>query len=345
MQKRKLGKLPAAEPKAAPLRGPGSGLSLRTLEIFVAVGQTGTMVAAAKRLKLTQPAISQMIGALETNLGVQLFDRSVRPPALTLQGAALVKHASTVIDAAARLQDAVRLGDASPLPSLRIGMLNSFATTMGPHVLHRLRDVAGAWSVDSGFHATRYRSVVERDFDFVITADESTVPDEVELLPILSEPFLLVVPRQYRMHPALLKELNDDCELIRFGRDPNLHSRVDQILLSSGISPRHRYHLDTTEGVLAMVSVGMGWSVLPPLAVFRALERRDNVQVLPFPGRPFYRTINVVCLKGEGSGIGRKIRDASLEALREHFLPRFKEMKPELARLIQLGGQRGKARR
>src|SRR5262245_57140510 len=198
MQKRKSGKEPAAEPKAAPLKGIGSGLSLRTLEIFVAVGQAGTMVAAAKRLRLTQPAISQTINALEINLGVQLFDRSVRPPALTLQGAALVKHAAAVIDAAARLQDAVRLGDASPLPSLRIGMINSFATTMGPHVLRSLRDVAAEWSVDSGFHATRYRSVVDREFDFVITADESAVPTEVELLPILTEPFVLVAPSQYR---------------------------------------------------------------------------------------------------------------------------------------------------
>ncbi|MGA7432488.1 MAG: LysR family transcriptional regulator, partial [Xanthobacteraceae bacterium] len=58
----------------------GAGLTIRALEVFAVVAKTGTMVAAAKQLKLTQPAISQMIAGLEQSLGIQLFDRSVRPP-------------------------------------------------------------------------------------------------------------------------------------------------------------------------------------------------------------------------------------------------------------------------
>ena len=234
-----------------------SGPSLRALEIFVAVARARTMVAAAKRLKLTQPAISQVIGALEANLGVQLFDRSTRPPTLTLQGAALIEHASAITDAARRLQSAVRLGAASPLPSLRIGMLNSFATTIGPHVIRRLRNIAGEWSINSGFYATRYSAVVDRDFDFSITADKSSIPSEVHLMPILTEPFLLVVPANYRMRSASLNKLNGDLDLIKFGRDPNLHSRIDQILQGNGLIPPRRYHLDTTEAVLAMVDRGI----------------------------------------------------------------------------------------
>jgi DNA-binding transcriptional LysR family regulator len=70
---------------------------------------------------------------------------------------------------------------------------------MGPHVIKRLRDIAGEWSIDSGFHATRYRAVVDREFDFIITADESAVPPEVKVMPILTEPFLLIAPASYRV--------------------------------------------------------------------------------------------------------------------------------------------------
>ena len=59
------------------------GITIRSLEIFVAVATTGTMVAAAKQLQLTQPAVSQVVATLEASLGIQLFDRSVRPPALS----------------------------------------------------------------------------------------------------------------------------------------------------------------------------------------------------------------------------------------------------------------------
>src|SRR5215469_6032091 len=175
----------------------GSGLTIRALEVFAVVAKAGTMVAAAKQLKLTQPAVSQTIAGLEHSLGIQLFDRSVRPPVLTLQGTALIKHAAAITESVRQFRSTVRLGAAAQLPLLRIGILNSFATTMGPYVFKQLRNIAAEWSIDSGFHATRFRTVVDRDFDFAITADESAVPDEVKATPILTEPFLVIVPAKY----------------------------------------------------------------------------------------------------------------------------------------------------
>jgi DNA-binding transcriptional LysR family regulator len=324
--------LPARVTRAVSQPGP----SLRAIEIFVAVANAGSMVAAAKQLKLTQPAISQVIGGLETNLGVQLFDRSTRPPTLTLQGAALIKYARVITEGARQLQNAIRLGADAPLPSLRIGMLNSFATTMGPHVIKRLRDIAGEWSIDSGFHATRYRAVVEREFDFVITPDESAVPPEVKAMPILTEPFLLIAPASYRVKTVSLKTLSEDMDLVRFGRDPKLHSRVDSILEQNGVVPQRRYHLDTTEAVLAMIAVGSGWTILPPLACFKALARGDQIRAFPFPGKPFLRTVNLAFLKNEGEGIATQIRNAAVDALNKHFVPNVRSLMPECARLISL---------
>jgi DNA-binding transcriptional LysR family regulator len=95
------------------------------------------MVAAAQELKLSQPAVSQMIAGLEQSLGRRLLDHSVRPPVLTLQGTALLKHA-TRSSTPSGFQSAARLGSAAQLPLLRIGILNSFVTTMAPYVFNRL---------------------------------------------------------------------------------------------------------------------------------------------------------------------------------------------------------------
>ena len=126
----------------------GAGLTIRALEVFAVVAKSGTMVAAAKQLKLTQPAVSQMIAGLEQSLGIQLFDRSVRPPVLTLQGTALIKHAAAITESVRQFRSTARLGTAAQLPLLRIGILNSFATTMGPYVFKQLRNIAAEWSID-----------------------------------------------------------------------------------------------------------------------------------------------------------------------------------------------------
>ena len=52
---------------------------LRALETFMAVCETGSMALAAQRLGVSQSAVSQMIKVQETNYGVKLFDREVRP--------------------------------------------------------------------------------------------------------------------------------------------------------------------------------------------------------------------------------------------------------------------------
>jgi DNA-binding transcriptional LysR family regulator len=316
----------------------GAGLTIRALEVFAVVAKSGTMVAAAKRLKLTQPAVSQMIAGLEQSLGIQLFDRSVRPPVLTLQGTALIKHAAAITESVRQFRSTARLGTAAQLPLLRIGILNSFATTMGPYVFKQLRNIAAEWSIDSGFHATRFRTVVDRDFDFAITADESPVPDEVKATPILTEPFLLIVPARYKERNLPLPKMAQELDLIRFGRDPALHTRFDHALERLGVIAQHRYHLDTTEAVLAMVAVGSGWTILPPLAVIKSMQRGEPIRSLRLPGKPLYRTINVASLKNEGDQLAQQIRSASIGALRQHFMPPLRKFMPDVAKLTTLHG-------
>jgi DNA-binding transcriptional LysR family regulator len=315
---------------------PGAALTIRSLEVFVIVARAGTMVAAAERLKLSQPAISQMIRSLEQSLGVQLFDRAVRPPVLTLQGTALLQHAKAITESVDQFRSTVRLGGAAQLPLLRIGVLNSFATTVGPYVFKQLRNVAAEWAIDSGFQATRYRAVAERNFDFAITADEAPIPDGIEVTPLLSEPFLLIVPASYKRERVSLQNLSKDLDLIRFGRDPALHIRLDRELARRGLIAQHRYHLDTTEGVLSMVAVGSGWTILSPLAVIKALARGDAIRALPFPGKPFQRTINIVSLKNQGQEIVAQIRDASIDVLTNQFIPQAKRFLPQHAHAITI---------
>jgi len=73
-------------------------LKFRDLDIFFAVVETGSMAEAARRLNLTQPAVSEVIAQLETLFGIRLFDRSTKGVKPTTSGMALLKRAHAAHD-------------------------------------------------------------------------------------------------------------------------------------------------------------------------------------------------------------------------------------------------------
>ncbi|MFN3854730.1 MAG: LysR family transcriptional regulator [Phreatobacter sp.] len=75
------------------------------LRAFHATAMAGSLSAAARLLKLTQPTLSRQVAALEAELGVALFDRVGRKLALTAIGADLLQHLRVMGEAA----DAVAL--------------------------------------------------------------------------------------------------------------------------------------------------------------------------------------------------------------------------------------------
>jgi DNA-binding transcriptional LysR family regulator len=101
------------------------GFTLDQLRVLVAVVETGSFSAAARRLHRTQGAVSYNIKALEQQLGIALFDRAGRLPSLTEAGRAILREANGVLERTQRLgatASAVRSG-LEPSVSLAIDVL------------------------------------------------------------------------------------------------------------------------------------------------------------------------------------------------------------------------------
>jgi len=77
------------------------------LKTFHAAAQTGSLTAAADKLKISQSAVSRQIGALEDYLEMPLFHRHARGLTLTEQGHILFKTADEVSVRIARVQSQV----------------------------------------------------------------------------------------------------------------------------------------------------------------------------------------------------------------------------------------------
>ncbi len=133
-------------------------MNIRYLEILEAVGQTGTFTGAAKKLHLTQSAVSHAIAELEALAGTALFDRLPRGVCLTPCGAALLEESQGILAACRNLDGRIgRLEEGTPVnvvSSITIAsfLLPQILTCLNarmPGLKVNVRVVSAAWSLEA----------------------------------------------------------------------------------------------------------------------------------------------------------------------------------------------------
>ena len=98
------------------------GMEIRELRAFAAVAEDGSLSAAARRLHLSQSALSQTIQSVERQLGVQLLLRSRTGVATTEAGAILLREGRELLAQYDRMIAAVAAGDGAGPNNLKVGI-------------------------------------------------------------------------------------------------------------------------------------------------------------------------------------------------------------------------------
>jgi DNA-binding transcriptional LysR family regulator len=115
-------------------------VDLRRLRHFSELADTLSFRDAARRLHLTQPALTRSIAALEGELGVQLFERDKRHVSLTPAGERLLCPARELLHGADELRrTASELVD-EPGPVLRVGVFGPGLERLAPTILSAFRE-------------------------------------------------------------------------------------------------------------------------------------------------------------------------------------------------------------
>ena len=139
-------------------------MELYQLRTFAAVAEERHLTRAAERLHLSQPAVSGHVKALESELGVRLFDRASTGMALTTAGSELLEHARRVLIAADDVKRAaqqmqgdvagtLRVGTVADPEANRLGELLALARDTHPRLkleLHQAMSGAALAGVQSG---------------------------------------------------------------------------------------------------------------------------------------------------------------------------------------------------
>lgn len=257
----------------------------RRLRAFLAVVEEGTVTAAAARLHIAQPSLSQTLHALERELAVPLFDRVGRGLRLSAAGRELVGPARQALlaleEARATVADVAGLHAGSleltALPTLAVDPL---ATLLGafrrahPGVLVRVREPDSAAGVADEVHA----GLSELGLAHLPSAAGALVAH-----PLGEQELLVVLPpgsaeSAAPLRPAQLAEL----PLVVSPPGTSTRMLLDQALAQAGVSPRIAVETAAREAIVPLVLAGAG-SALLPAALAAEAGRRGAVLRSPRP--------------------------------------------------------------
>lgn len=294
-------------------------LNLRSLNIFVQVVESRGFSPAARQMGLTQSAVSQTIGSLEQSLGVQLFDRDVRPMALTPSGSILLDKARGLLLSAREAIQAARQPTATTLPKLNICLVKTIAGTIGLDLVPKIQGFATQWSVQAGLPSYHSRALLTREADIVISSDPLEDEPNLERHLILREQLVIVQPRASAEKVDDLQKLASTSKLVRLSTRTTLGRQIERHLRRTRIETTSRVEFDAPEAVMAMVANNLGWSILTPLLSLLGRSYWPKLVFAPLPGPAASREIYVVAREKELGDVPRSIAEAAIEALNEKF--------------------------
>jgi DNA-binding transcriptional LysR family regulator len=266
-------------------------MSIRHLRTLLAIAERGSFAAAARAMHLTQSAVSMQMKALEAELGVALFDRTRRPPALTEAARALVPAAGQLVHGYERL---LRGQEAHAMEGhLRLGAVPSVITGILPPAVAALRrkhprvhvEIAMALSAELVERASR------RALDAAIISELGSTPSGFTWAPFLREPLVLIAPPDAPSRSAL--ELLAGHPFIRYTRQAWVGRLIDGLLRRRRIKVSESMTLDTLEAVTAMVSHGLGVSIVPQRAQ-QAESPGFRVRTVALPGPTVHRVVGLL---------------------------------------------------
>jgi DNA-binding transcriptional LysR family regulator len=297
------------------------------------------MAAAAKRLHMTQPAVSQIIKGLEVSLSSPLIDRSRRPLSLTSSGALLCDAAEQILTAAQRIPSRLRELEGGTPSRLRIGLVDSLACPFVPDLLSSLQGSIESLSVAAGLANSLRNGFTEHRHDIVLTNDPMEDVDGVVRYTLLSEPYLLLLPASLAGPAEVsdLRALARSSSLVRWSSQSQIGAEIERHLRRLGVEIPRRFEFDSSDTLTGIVAAGLGWAIMTPLCLLNSIARLGSARPRPFPGPHFSRRIYLICRAGELDRVSLRIARLATRILRERYLPGMLRIAPWLRGEIIIG--------
>ncbi len=249
---------------------------LRTLATFL---DKGSFSAVGDRVGLSHSAVSVQVRQLETELGVLLFDRSVKPPLFTPVGAQIATLSRDVLARVATIRR-VAAGEHTPA-SISIGVVPTALQHLLPAFLDCLRQCYPTLQlkVRSGFSGELAASVSNGMMDVAILTLPVEQIEGLEVTDIASEPLYVIAPRNADV-AGTDADLVRSLPFIAFNKKSWLGQQIDARLQVRGIHVNDIMEVDSLDAIEKLVEAAFGVSIVPQRVLAQPLS--DRLRCIPF---------------------------------------------------------------
>ncbi len=285
--------------------------TIRQLQYFVAVAEQGTVSRAAQNLSISQSSVTQAIKELESDLGIELFERHPRGLNITHKGHQFLRHATKIL---ADVSDARRsfFGERQASTGrLQLGVTSLVAGYVLSDLLARYRRAHPAVDVsaieDDGDYIEHLLVGGKLDIAVMVISNlRDRMALQSEILEVSS--YRLWLPLGHRLVSAEIINVGDiaDEPLIMLSVD-EIEENTGKLLSALGARPHVAFRTRSVEAVRSLVATGAGIALLPDL-VYRPwslegdrIESRDISGALP--------VVQVGMVWRRGSGLPQAARD------------------------------------
>ena len=268
--------------------------------MFCAVARHGSVVEASRRLHLTPSAISHGLKALESQLGVRLFERARQRILLNHAGEQLlakIEQPLAALDSAHQsIQQLAKWGQTR----LRIGAAASACQYILPGVIRELKKSSPklALQVELGDMAGMVELLHQNRIDLALGVSLE-LKEDLETRPIFKDELLLVFSPSHRWADA--KPISrDDLRkqpLIVYQRASATTRMIDDYFRQLQIVPSTVMEIGSIEAIKELVKLDLGVSVLAPWTAEKELAR-GKLAMRPLGNRALSRQWVVAFLKG-----------------------------------------------
>lgn len=255
-------------------------MSIRHLRIFIMVASLKNMSAAAEKLFITQPSVSQAIKEIEQYYGVKLFERLSKKLYLTESGEYLLRYATHIVQSFDEMENMMR--NKSDNIALRIGASITVGSCLLNQILNQLEEKNNKITTQIYVRNTREIEKMLLDSELDVALVEGTVTSK-DLIskPVYQDKLIIVVGKGHKFYnrdEISIKELQGE-DIISREEGSGSKTIFDNILKSNQIEVNIKWSSTDTGAIKDAVLESRGLAVLSRLMVEKELKKGTLHQV------------------------------------------------------------------
>ena len=302
-------------------------MEIRQLKAFLAIAEAKTFTAGARRVNVTQAAISMQIRQLEDELGVPIFTRTPRRVILTEAGERLLDRARAILrEHDSAVAEIAELAGAE-YGRLRIGSASAMFTTQQlPSIMQKLREkyANAELAVSSGTSHKLVDKIMHGEVDVAFVSlpvDNSNITTDrlfTDEIVAIAHPSHPLAKEKFISPAALAGE-----RLILGERGGNTRRMIDEFFAAANVRPNIVMELSRQEAINQMVEANLGVGIAGAKAVAREIREGKLVAWL-IEGAEIQWELGLARLRG---GYYSPIAKEFVKLCKDSFVEREKELK------------------